>query len=60
MPIWVMGGAYTVLLTEGDMFEGVGVGEVGPWWKLEEFGVIPISAVGMERGELVGGIRVGA
>jgi len=42
------------------MFEGVGVGEVGPWWKLEEFGVIPISAVGMERGELVGGIRVGA
>ena len=54
-----MGRAYAVLSTEGDVFEGVGVGEVGPWQKLKEFGVIPISVVGMEHGELVGGIGIG-
>jgi hypothetical protein len=47
MPIWVMGRAYTALSTEGDVFKGMRVGEVGPWRELEEFGVVPISAVGM-------------
>jgi hypothetical protein len=36
------------------------VGEVGPWWELEEFGVISISVVGTERGELVGRVGIGA
>jgi len=58
MPIWVMGRAYTGLLTEGDMFEGVGVGDMAPWQEFE-FGVVPISAVGTECGELVGGIGIG-
>jgi hypothetical protein len=60
MPIWVMGGAYTALSTEGDMFKGVDVGEVRPWWKLEKFGVVPISAIGIECGELVSGVGIGA
>jgi hypothetical protein len=58
MPIWVMGRAYTTLLTEGDVFEGVGVGDVGPQG-LKEFGVIPISVVGMECGKLVSGVGIG-
>ena len=60
MPIWVMGGAYTVLSTEGDVLKGVGVGEVGPWQKLKEFGVVPINAVGVKCGELVSGVGIGA
>jgi len=60
MPIWVIGGAYTALLTVGNVFEGVDVGKVGPWWELEEFGVIPIGVVGMECGKLVSGIRIAA
>jgi hypothetical protein len=60
MPIWVMGGAYTMLSTEGDVLEGVGVGEVGPWQELKEFGVVPIGAVETEHSELVGSIRIGA
>ena len=55
-----MGRAYTALLTEGDVFKGVGVGEVGPWQELKEFGVVPISAVETERGKLVSGIGIGA
>jgi hypothetical protein len=59
MPIWVMGRIYTTLLTEGDMLEHVGVGEVSSWQELEEFGVVPIGAVGTEHGKLVGGVGVG-
>jgi hypothetical protein len=55
-----MGGAYTMLSTEGDVLESVGVGEVGPWWELKEFGVVPISAVGTEHGELVSRVGIGA
>ena len=55
-----MGRAYTALLTEGDMFKGVDVGKVGPWWELEEFSVIPIGAIGVECGELVSGVGVAA
>jgi hypothetical protein len=55
-----MGRAYTTLSTEGDVFEGMGVGEMGPWRELEEFGVIPISVVGTEHGELVGRVGIGA
>jgi hypothetical protein len=55
-----MGGAYTTLSTEGDVFECMGMGEVGPWQELEEFGVIPISAVGTEHGKLVGRVGIGA
>jgi len=58
MPIWVIGRAYTMLLTEGDMFEGVDIGEVGPWWELEEFGVVLISMVETEHSKLVSGVRV--
>jgi hypothetical protein len=54
-----MGRAYTTLSTEGDMFKGVGVGEVRPWWELKEFGVIPISTVETECGELVGRVGIG-
>jgi hypothetical protein len=59
MPIWVMSRAYTALSTEGDVFEGVGVGKVGPWWELKEFGVISISVVEAECGELVSGTGIG-
>jgi hypothetical protein len=58
MPIWVIDRAYTVLSTEGDVFEGVG--EVGLWQELKEFGVVPISVVGTECGELVSGVGIGA
>ena len=47
-----------MLLTEGDMFEGVDIGEVGPWWELEEFGVVLISMVETEHSKLVSGVRV--
>jgi len=47
-----------VLSTEGDVFEGVG--EVGLWQELKEFGVVPISVVGTECGELVSGVGIGA
>ena len=48
-----------MLLIEGDMLEHVGVGEVSPWQKLEEFGVVPIDAVGTKYDELVDGVGVG-
>ena len=53
-----MGGAYTMLSTEGDVFEGVGVGEVGPWQELKEFGVVSISVVGMKHNKLVSGVEI--
>jgi hypothetical protein len=52
-----MGGAYRALLTEGDVFKGVNMGEVGPRWE-PEFGVVPIGVVETEYGVLVGGVGV--
>ena len=52
-----MGRAYTVLPTEGDVFEGMGVGDVGPWQELE-FGVVLIGTVGVKCGELVSGVGI--
>ena len=52
-----MGGANTMLGTEGDVLKGVDVGDVQSSRGLENGGV-PIHSVWMELGELVGGIGV--
>ena len=57
MPIWVIGGANTALSTEGDMLEGVDVGDVQSSRGLEDSGVT-IRLVWMECGELVSGVGV--
>jgi len=57
MPIWVMGGANTMLGTEGDVLKGVDVGDVQSSHGLENGGV-PIRMVQTELGELVGRVGV--
>ena len=57
--MWVMGGANTVLGTEGNVLEGVDVGNVRSSRGLENGGV-PICTVWMELSELVGRVRIAA
>ncbi len=57
MPIWVMGGANTMLSTEGVMLEGVNVGGMQSDHGLENGGVT-IHMIQMELSKLVGGVEV--
>ncbi len=57
MPIWVMGGANTVLSIEGVVLEGVDVNDMRPSHKLEN-GRVPVHMVWIELNKLMSGVRV--